>query len=155
VNQAFANVYFPGRDPIGERVLSSTPPNSSLPPPAWMKIVGIVSNTPVETLAEAAPDPQIFMPMSIAGGPDIPIEALIGPNVATLSYVLRAAIPADELAGAARAAVSGIDPDIPLSQVRTLQNIVDRASEQMVFTMTLLAIAASVALLMGMVGVYG
>jgi putative ABC transport system permease protein len=155
VNQAFANVYFPGRDPIGERVQSSTPPNPSFPAPAWMKIVGIVANTPVSTLAEAAPAPQIFMPMSIAGGPDIPIEALIGPNIATLSYVLRAATPASELAGAVRAAVSGIDPDLPLSQVRTMQNIVDRASEQMVFTMTLLAIAASVALLMGMVGVYG
>ena len=42
-----------------------------------------------------------------------------------------------------------------LAQVRTLQEIVDRATGQMAFTMVLLVIAASVALLLGVIGVYG
>jgi putative ABC transport system permease protein len=39
--------------------------------------------------------------------------------------------------------------------VRTLQEIVDRAGDQMLFTMVLLGIAASVALLLGAIGIYG
>jgi len=155
VNEAFVNTFFPGRDPIGRRVLSSTPPNSKLTKPDWLTIVGVVSNTPTNALGEPAPNPQLYMPMSIAGGPDIPMEALVGPNVATMNYVLRSAIPPSELASAARAAIAEIDPKLALAQVRTLQDIVDRASDQMAFTMTLLAIAASVALLLGIIGIYG
>ncbi len=155
VNQAFANIYFPGRDPIGRRVQSSTPPNSSLPKPDWLTIVGVVSNTALNALEEPEPAPQVFMPMSIAGGPDIPREALLGPNVTTMSFVLRSAVPPGELTAAARAAVAEIDPNLALARVRTLQDIVDRASDQMAFTMMLLAIAAAVALLLGIVGIYG
>ena len=155
VNQAFANIYFPARDPIGRRVQSSTPPNSSLPKPDWLTIVGVVSNTAMNALAEPEPAPQVFMPMSIAGGPDIPPEALLGPNVTTMAYVLRSAVPPAELTAAARAAVAEIDPNLALARVRTLQDIVDRASDQMAFTMMLLAIAAAVALLLGIVGIYG
>src|SRR5262249_53639091 len=89
VNQAFVNTYFPNQDPLGRRVKSSTPPGSTLPMPTWLTIVGVAANTPAFELAEATPSPQLYMPMSIAGGPDIPIEALIGPNVSTMSYVLR------------------------------------------------------------------
>ena len=39
--------------------------------------------------------------------------------------------------------------------MRTLQDILDAASAQMAFTMVLLAIAASVALLLGVIGIYG
>jgi len=155
VNQAFANAYFAGSDAIGRRVLSSTPPNSTLTKPDWLTIVGIVSNTPTEALAEVTPVPQVFMPISIAGGPEIPMETLIGPNVATMSYVLRSAIPRAELTSAARSAVAEIDSNLALAQVRTMQDIVDRASDRMAFTMTLLVIAAAVALLLGSVGIYG
>jgi putative ABC transport system permease protein len=155
VNQALAGTFFPGRDPIGQRVQSVTLPNSTLPQPGWMTIVGVVSNTATNTLADPAPVPQLFMPMSVAGGLEIPMEALIGPNVSTLSYVLRSTIPASELASAARAAVAEVDSNLALAQVRTMQDIVDRMSDQSAFMMTLLAIAAAVALLLGIVGTYG
>jgi ABC-type antimicrobial peptide transport system permease subunit len=95
------------------------------------------------------------MPMSIAGGPDIPIEALIGPSVSTMSYVLRSSIPPSQLAAAARRAVDEIDRNLALAQVRTAQEILDRASDQMAFTMTLMTIAAAVALTLGVIGIYG
>jgi ABC-type antimicrobial peptide transport system permease subunit len=42
-----------------------------------------------------------------------------------------------------------------MAEVRALQDIVDRASDQMTFTMVLLAIATVVALLLGAIGIYG
>ncbi|HWW82735.1 MAG TPA: ABC transporter permease, partial [Vicinamibacterales bacterium] len=155
VNQAMVSSYFPNQDPIGQRVRSSTPPNSRLMTPPWLTIVGVVSNTPVAALGERTPVPQLFMPMSIASGPDIPIEALIGPSVSTMSYVVRSITPPSELVPAIRAAVGRVDPNVALSRIRTLQDILDSAAAQTAFTMVLIAIAAAVALILGVVGIYG
>jgi predicted permease len=155
VNTAFADAFFPGQDAVGRRVRSSTPPNSALPTPPWLEIIGIVSNTPTNALAEPAPMPQLYMPMSIAGGPDIPRESLIGPDVTTVNYVVRAATPPSSLVAAVRAEIDGVDANLAIAQVRTLQDIVDRASDQMSFTMVLLTVAAAAALLLGTIGIYG
>jgi putative ABC transport system permease protein len=147
VNKALADAYFPGKDPIDQRVKSFNGP--------WLKIVGVVSNTPTIALGERTPWGQMFMPMSIAGGPDIKREALIGPNITMMTYVVRSVTSPTDLANAVRTAIDGVDPDLALAQVRTLEDIVDRASDQMTFTMVLLVIAAAVALLLGIIGIYG
>jgi len=54
-----------------------------------------------------------------------------------------------------RRAVDGVDRDLALAQVRTLQDMLDRASAQMAFTMALLAIAGVITMLLGVVGIYG
>jgi predicted permease len=154
VDEALAAMYFPGQDPIGKRVRSSAPANPQLPTSPWLEIVGIVSNTPTSTLT-APRLPQMYMPMSIAGGPEIPAQALLGPDITTMSYVVRSTHDPAELAGASRAAVEDVDARLAIAQVRTLQEIVDRAADQMLFTMVLLGIAAGVALLLGAVGIYG
>ena len=154
VNKVIADAYFPGQDPIGRRVRSSFPPNSKLPTPPWWTIVGVVANTPTIALAEA-PIGLVFQPMSIAGGPDIPREALMGPDVTGMAYVVRSTVPTSSLVSAVRRAVDEVDPNLAIAQVRMLQDIVDRASDQASFTMVLLAIAATVALLLGAIGIYG
>ena len=155
VNKVVADAYFPGQDPIGRRVRSSFPPNSKLPTPPWWTIVGVVANTPTMALAEATPVGLVFQPMSIAGGPDIPREALMGPDVTGMAYVVRSTVPTASLISAVRRAVDEVDPNLAIAQVRMLQDIVDRASDQTSFTMVLLAIAATVALLLGAIGIYG
>jgi putative ABC transport system permease protein len=149
VNKALADVYFPGQDPVGRRIRSS---RTGTP---WLTIVGVVANTPTIALAEPAPTVQVFMPMSIAGGPEIPREALIGPDVTAMNYVVRASVPFSSLVPAVRRAIDAVDSNLAIAQVRPLQEILDRASDQMTFTMVLLAIAATVALLLGAIGIYG
>ncbi len=73
VNRALADVAVSRiEDPIGQRVKASIPPNSRFGTPAWLTVVGVVANTVTNALAETAPAGQLYMPMSIAGGPDIP-----------------------------------------------------------------------------------
>jgi putative ABC transport system permease protein len=155
VNKLLADAYFPGQDPIGRRIRSSVPPNSKLPAPPWWTIVGVVANTPTMALAEPTPVGLMFQPMSTAGGPDVPREALIGADITAMSYVVRSSVPASSLVAAVRDAIDDVDPNLAIAQVRMLQDIVDRASDQMSFTMILLAIAATVALLLGAIGIYG
>ena len=52
-------------------------------------------------------------------------------------------------------ALDGVDPDLALADVRTLESVLARASAQMAFTMALVAIAGSITLLLGLVGIYG
>jgi putative ABC transport system permease protein len=117
--------------------------------------VGVVSNTPTDALAELDPSPQLDMPMSIAGGPDFPISSLVGPNIAVMSYVVRSTMSVSGLMPSVRRAIDAVDRHLALAQVRTLQDTVDRASAQMAFTTVLLAIAGSVALMLGVIGIYG
>ena len=54
-----------------------------------------------------------------------------------------------------RRAIDDVDPQPAVAQVRTLQDTLDLASAQMAFMMILLAIAAGVALTLGVIGIYG
>ena len=154
IDEALAAMYFPGQDAIGKRVRSAVRADPGLPQPPWLEIVGLVANVPVATLT-APPLPQMYMPMSIAGGPDIPPQALVGPDITRMGYVVRTTHDPAELVGAVRAAVHDFDVNLAIAQPRTLQEVVDRAGDQMSFTMVLLGIAASVALLLGAIGIYG
>jgi predicted permease len=167
VNQAFVDTLFPAGDPIGQRIRSNAPPLTIPRPesrgnsasddgaPPWLTIVGIVSNTPFMALAERNPTPMAYMPMSIAGGPDIPAIAMLGPPVTAMSYVVRSATSPSGLLPAVRSAIDGVDSTLAISQVSTLEEILHRASAQMAFTMVLLTIAAGVALMLGLIGIYG
>jgi putative ABC transport system permease protein len=157
VNEAFAERFFPTQNPIGEHVSSHRAPArpGDGPTLTWLTIVGIVSNTPTDALADPNPASQLYMPMSIAGGPDFPVSSLIGPNISVMSYVVRSTTSLSGLAPSVRRVVGGVDPQLALAQVSTLQDTLDRASAQMAFMMILLAIAAGVALTLGVIGIYG
>ncbi len=155
VNEAFAERFFANQNPIGEHVASSRPLARAGEPPnlIWLTVVGIVSNTPTYTLDDRHPAPQLYMPMSIAGGRDFPV--LVGPNISVMSYVVRSTTTLSGLMPSVRHAIDAVDPQLALARVRTLQERLDRASAQMAFTMVLLAIAAGVALMLGVIGIYG
>ena len=72
-----------------------------------------------------------------------------------MSYVVRSATSPSGLLPAVRGAIGAVDPSLAVSQVSTLEEILDRASAQMAFTMVLMTIAAGVALLLGLIGIYG
>src|SRR5262252_967775 len=157
ISEALAGRLFPGEDSLGRYLISAALPARPGGPPAPvpLQIVGIVANTAVQTLTEATPASLIYMPMSIAGGPGIPPSALVGPDVSSMNFVLRTAVEPTSLSASIRRAIDAVDQKLALGRTRTMQSLVDRASAQMAFTMALIAIAAGVALLLGIVGIYG
>jgi putative ABC transport system permease protein len=161
VSESIAKRYFPGEDPIGRRLASNRPPArlGQLPELTWQTIVGIAADTPTRALAgpnEPNRLPLLYMPMSIAGGPALRSgPAIIGPDAGIMSYVVRTATPPHALLPPIRRAVDEVDKSLAIAQVRTLQEILDGAAAQMAFTMVLLAIAATVTVMLGAVGTYG
>jgi putative ABC transport system permease protein len=148
VNDALVRISFPDQDPVGQRIRLGNP---SLAPgaPEWLTIVGVVSNTPYTGLSEPTASAQMFIPMFASRNVNN------APRLQAMSFVVRTTLAPEELTAAVRGAVSGVDSNVALAQVRTLQDILDRASAQMAFTMLLLVIAAGTAILLGVIGIYG
>jgi putative ABC transport system permease protein len=146
VNEAFARVAFAQGDPLGRRIRVGTADSRS---PGWLTIVGVVANTSFRTLTEAQAVPIIYMPIV---GPRIVTPI---PPLGAMSYIVRTAGRPQDMTAAVRGAVGEIDPHLALAEVATLQDVLARASAQMAFTMLLLVIAAAVALVLGVVGIYG
>jgi predicted permease len=156
VDKTFADRFFPNEDPIGRRVTWSHPPQpGKVLTFTWLTIVGVVAPTPVRTLGETARVPQLHMPMSLTGEFGAPSWEYVGPEVGTMNYVIRSTSLPSGLMSSVRTAIDTVDPRLALARVSTLEERLENASAPMAFTMVLLAIAAAVALMMGLIGIYG
>jgi ABC-type antimicrobial peptide transport system permease subunit len=121
-----------------------------------LEVVGVVADTPIRSLGAGELEiGQLYMAMSLARGPDSSTTDRITPSAAVVSYVVRTSTPPLALLPAIRQVISGFDRKLAIAQPRTLQGIVDTALSQMAFTMTLIVVAGAVALLLGLIGIYG
>jgi putative ABC transport system permease protein len=71
-----------------------------------------------------------------------------------LSLVVRASMPPMSLAQPARAALRALDPEQPVQDIRTMEDVVDETLTSQRFSALLLAVFASVALVLASVGIY-
>ena len=153
ISQKFATMAFKERDPIGRRIATNQPPSrEGMQTLEWWTVVGVVVDTPMRALNEPEPMPMTFMPLSLANGADL---TRIVPTASLLNFVVRTSTPPLSVAPLVREAVRAVDADLAIAQFSTLQALVDRASAQTTFTMVLLAMAAIISLVLGVVGIYG
>ena len=115
------------------------------------EVVGVVEN--VRENGVDAPAPAIvYWPsmMKDLYGPGKP-EAVRG-----VTFAIRSDRGGTEsLLNAMRQAVWSVNPSLPLASVRTMQEIVSESMARTSFTLVMLAIAASMALVLGIIGIYG
>jgi putative ABC transport system permease protein len=143
VSRGLAEHFWPGRSALGKRLVNG-PPGGKNP---WYTIIGVVGD--VHDLGlEEKPTETVFFPMVRYGD-----GAAWAPT--SFHLVLKGRIDPDALAAPVRGVVHALDPNLPVSEVRTLPEVVKRSMARTSFTMLLLVIAAAVALLLGAVGIYG
>ena len=142
VNEAFVRQYFPGENPLGRR-LRPGPPGR-----IWdqkrltsFEIVGVVRDVKFAGLA-AASEPAYYLPASQAPLGDMTI------------LVHTTSDPKSIVAGL-RQAVWSIDPNQPISNVNTLEQIVSDSIAQPRLNMLLMLLFGGIALLLSAVGIYG
>lgn len=134
VNQAIADRFFAGGQPVGHRVnLCSLDPDH----PCWSTIVGVVGNVHQYGL-DAAPT----LDMYFTGG-------------WTPYVVIRTASDPVTLAQAAIGAVHQLDANLPVTHVMTLDDLLSDSVSSRRFSTFLLAMFAGLALLLAAVGIYG
>ena len=142
ITESAARQYFPNEDPIGRTIrLGWGKRVKGQRYRAGGEIVGIVGDVKELGLAEANA-PQLYMPLR-----QWPVQSM--------AVVMRTATPPMTLADAVRDQVRAIDPALPVSRVRPLDEVVARSISQPRFYMLLLTIFAAVALVLASVGIFG
>jgi putative ABC transport system permease protein len=137
VNETFARRFFGNNDPIGARVKQGWPEDKA----PWRQIVGVVNDVRVAGL-QGDPTLQVYMPVrqvSQSGG----------------SFVVRADSNVAALGRSMEAAVHEIDPNLPVFNVQTMNQVIDAGIGNERLTMVLMLGFAALALLMAAIGVFG
>jgi predicted permease len=136
VNQALARRSFPGEDPIGRQLSEGSPPGRD-----GATIVGIAADVKQRGLNRAA-ESEIYYPQSLAA-------------LGEMDVIVRAEGDPAALVPAIRAQIAQIDPDQPATKVRTLEQVIERASGPQRLLAQLLSAFAAAALLLAALGIYG
>jgi predicted permease len=154
INEAFARRYFPNQDPIGQQLLMRYEPYDvdEIRP---RQIVGIVGDVKHFGLAQPAPP---FIYTSYLQQPDVfpggAVTVHLGQSVVVRTAPGLASNEA-ELATAVKKAVTELDPDQPVTDVMTMENVLAGSMGDSRFYMSLFGIFAGIAVLLAVVGIYG
>ena len=140
ITETAARNYFPNEDPVGKKITLGWGRGPGKPR-AGGEVIGIVGDVKDAGLAEADP-PQLYLPYR-----QWPVEAM--------AVVLKTAVPPATVGEPARRTVYAVDASLPVSNVRTLEQIVARSISQPKFYMSLLAVFAGVAVLLAAIGIFG
>jgi len=122
----------------------------SMPTEPWRAIVGVVGDERDDGVARKAPE-IAYLPLRMQAfwGESDWVQRAMG-------FVVRTPrLNSPGFLREVQRAVWGVNPDLPLANVRTLDQIRARSMAQTSFALVMLAIAAGVALLLGVVGIYG
>ena len=140
VNQAFAQEFFPGQDPVGKHIRAGI--SNSGPGTAPMReIVGVVGNVKFEDLTTE------FSPESY-----IPYGQL---QFGSITIVARSSKDPEGLAKPIASAVRSLDKDLPTYAPKTVEQYLDGTIAVPRFNTFLLAIFAALAMILTAVGLYG
>jgi putative ABC transport system permease protein len=132
VNETFVRVLLHGRGGVGKHI------SFDKNPPHWQEIIGVVADTPQRGLSNP-PAPAVY---ALSATPYLTLVAHTNLGAASLVEPIRRALAA-------------VDRDVPLAEVRPMQEIVDRSSASHRTYMGVIAVFAAVALALAAVGIYG
>ena len=141
VNQAFAQRYFAGEEPIGKK-LKPGAGNGTPDGPPWRQIVGVVGNVR-HFATQREMEPVMYLPASQL------------PNWCCLRTVVRASVDPLSLEPSVRQLVASMDSNIPVTEVRTMPELLSLQLALPRFAMVLLGSFAALALLLTVIGLYG
>jgi putative ABC transport system permease protein len=138
VSEKTARYFWPGQDPIGKRLK----PGSTTSESPWREVIGIVKDVRQNDFV-AEPKMQMYMAHEQVG------------SFAANAVVVRTQVDPLSLGTAVRKVVWEIDKDQPVSDIRSMEEIVSRAVARERFSTMLLGIFAALALVLAAVGIYG
>ena len=141
INKTMANEFWPGEDAVGKRFKQSSPDS----PDPWIEIVGVVGDLK-QMGAEKPTKPEMYFPYQ-----QVPDQPWYGPR----DLVIRTSVPPLSLTSAVISKVRELDPDQPVSDIRTMEAVLGEEFGQRQTGTTLLGAFAALALLLSAIGLYG
>jgi len=137
VNESFVHQYFAGENPLGKHIQAGAFGNF---PPGGFEIVGVVGNT-LWSLNEPE-GTTMYFPLYYGGWPSTSIAIRSDRNVESL------ALPVQKL-------LAQMDPDVPVSDVLTMEQSIGKSTMDAEFMSKLVLGFAGISLLLAAVGLYG
>jgi predicted permease len=141
VNQAFAQKFFPGEEVLGKKLKPGASSGGPGGPP-WREIVGVVGNIKLGA-TQREMRPAMFLPDGQL------------PDWCCIYSVVRTSVDPISLEASVQRIVSEMDKDIPVTQVRTMNDLMSIELSQPRFATILLSTFALLALVLTIVGLYG
>lgn len=138
VDEEMVARYWPKDDPIGKRITFNDLTDSSI---TWIQVVGVVGHTLHEGL-DGGRRVQLYFPMR--QNP----QGFLAVAVRTAGDPL-AVVPQ------AKAALKAFDADLPMSNISSMEQLIDDSTGPRRFSMVLLAIFSSLAAVLAAIGLYG
>jgi putative ABC transport system permease protein len=136
VNETLVRTVFSGQNPIGKHILNFGPQMNDI------EIVGVIGNVRHVGLA-TPPRPEVYLPFGQAHWPSV-------------FMVVRSRLSDPlQLSVAAQGVVASVSKEIPLANLRTMDEVIADSVQSRRFVMQLLSIFAAVAMLLAAIGLYG
>jgi putative ABC transport system permease protein len=141
VDEAFARKFFPGENVLGKRIKPGAS-NGPGEPPQWREIVGVVGSVRLSA-TQREMRPEMYLPAAQLG------------HWCCLHSVIRTAVEPRSVEPSVRQVVAFMDKDIPVTNVRTMRELMSMELSQPRFAMVLLGVFAALAISLTVVGLYG
>lgn len=137
VDQEFARIHWPNEEAVGKRIRFGTDPKAPV-----LEVVGVVGRVKMESLSDDSNRVQGYFSFSQIpfGGMTVIIKGNGDPNL---------------LIASARSQVKAVDPDQPIYNIRTMDEIRGESVAPQRLNLMLLSIFAGIALVLAIVGIYG
>jgi predicted permease len=142
VDESAARTYWPDRDPIGRRLITKSTRGAANTP--WCIVVGVIKDINSDGLDQSGA-PHIYRP----------IYQFPGSRALTKSVTVRTSLSAASLEPQIRREIQAVDHDLPVFNVRTMNDVIDGSLASRRFSAELVGIFAVVAILLASVGIYG
>jgi hypothetical protein len=139
INEAFAKLFFAGRNPIGSHVTEKFGDKKNV-----MEVVGVSRNARDHNLRSDVP-PRFYVATD---------QGMDGPSPWAI-FEVRTSDDEQRMVGAVRKAIFGVNQDLPIEDVRSLRESLDRTNAQPHMIANLCVIFGTVALLLAAMGLYG
>lgn len=152
INEALARRFFPNEDPLGKTIFMGSPDNlrprdsqTAGSAPFRRTIVGIVSDVKGSSLA-ASSSALVYAPLT-----QYKREGWSN----SLMLAVKSSVPPTTLTSAVTEQVRGLDPDQPVTAVRTIDELLRRTLSEARFSLLLFGLFAGLALVLAAIGIYG
>jgi putative ABC transport system permease protein len=150
VNLSMAQKFWPGQSAIGKRIIwGEAHPNPAHP---WETIIGVVGNVKEESLNTPA-TPQVYRPYSQLPDPFLGVDPL--GDWHAMSVVVRTHRDPTSLASVVVAQVHFLDPDLAVTSIRSMTQVISSSVAGPKFNTFLVALFAALALILAAIGIYG
>ena len=145
INEAFVKRFFEGKDPLTQRLSVGRGTDDPM-----RQVVGVVADTKQMGL-DRPPLPTVFEPI-----PQIPDKLMAVVRAFNAAhFTVRGSIAARRLSESVKHEIAALDPTLPLSEIRSMEEVAARSVATQRFNMLLLGLFAGLGLLLAAIGIYG